>query len=65
MTNAMQTLSPGQIENIVDSVVPLIANPEDYEFFKGVLFCKLESCKSYDEAGAFVSKLLETASGNA
>ena len=63
MANEAQTLSPAQIENIVDKIVPLIAAPEDHEFFKGVLFCKLEDCKSSAEAGAFISKLLKSAGG--
>jgi hypothetical protein len=58
MTNLAQTLNPMQIEEIVDRVVPLIAKPEDHEFFKGVLFCKLESCTSSAEASAFIAKLL-------
>lgn len=53
-----ETLNPMQIEAIVDKIVPLIAAPEDYEFFKGVLFCKMESCKSSAEASAFIAKLL-------
>jgi hypothetical protein len=56
-----QKLNPMQIEEIVDRVVPLIAAPEDHEFFKGVLFCKLESCASSGEAGAFIAKLLKAA----
>jgi len=58
MQKIAQTLNPMQIEEIVDRVVPLIAAPEDHEFFKGVLFCKLESCASSAEAAAFVAKLL-------
>ena len=55
------TLSPEQIENIIDRVVPLIAAPEDHEFFRGVLFCKLESCKSSGEAAHFINSLLKQA----
>ena len=58
---AVVKLNPQQIEEIVDRIVPLIAAPEDHEFFKGVLFCKLESCASYGEASAFVAKLLKAA----
>jgi len=46
-----------QIENIIDKIVPLIAAPEDHEFFRGVLFCKLESCTS-GQAAYFVNQLL-------
>jgi hypothetical protein len=54
-------LNPQQIEEIVDRIVPLIAKPEDHEFFKGVLFCKLESCASSAHASAFIAKLLRAA----
>lgn len=56
--NTAQTLNAMQIEEIVDRVVPLIAAPEDHEFFKGVLFCKLESCTSSAQASAFIAKML-------
>ena len=59
MQQVAETLNPAQIENIVDRIVPLIADPDDYEFFKGVLFCKLESCTSSAEASAFIAKLLK------
>ena len=58
MENTAQKFNAMQIEEIVDRVVPLIAEPEDHEFFKGVLFCKLESCTSSAQASAFVAKLL-------
>ena len=61
MTAAAETLNPAQIETIVDRIVPLIADPADHEFFKGVLFCKLESCASSAEASAFITKLLKQA----
>ena len=54
-------LNPQQIEEIVDRVVPLISEPEDHAFFKGVLFCKLDSCASSAEASAFIAKLLKAA----
>lgn len=61
MTHEVQKLNAEQIENIVDKVAPLIAEDEDLEFFKGVLFCKLESCASSAEAAYFVKKLLNGA----
>ena len=62
MTNrTAEKLNLAQIEEIVDRIVPLIADPADHEFFKGVLFCKLESCGSSAEASAFVAKLLKAA----
>jgi hypothetical protein len=60
MTRTAEPLSPAQIETIVDKVVPLIAAPEDHEFFKGVLFVNLENCNSA-EAGRFISALLRKA----
>ena len=57
----VQKLDAGQIEEIVDRVVPLIAAPADHSFFKGVLFCKLESCGSSGEAALFINKLLKAA----
>jgi len=60
MTTAVK-LNPEHIENIVDRVVPIIAAPDDHEFFKAVLFCKLESCGSSAEASAFIAKLLKSA----
>lgn len=47
-----------QIENILDKVVPLIADQADHEFFRGVIGLKLESCTSSAEAALFVRKLL-------
>lgn len=47
-----------QIENIIDKVVPLIADPKDHEFFRGVLYCKAEDSSSA-EFSAFIAKLLK------
>lgn len=47
-----------QIENILDKIVPLIAEPADHSFFRGVIGLKLEACKSSGEAAMFVRKLL-------
>jgi len=54
-------LDPLQIENIVNKIVPLIAAPEDHGFFRGVLYCKLESCESSGEAALFINGLLRAA----
>lgn len=51
-------LNGAQIESILDKLVPLIAEPKDYEFFRGVIAVKLEGCTS-GEAVLFVSKLLK------
>ena len=61
MTNIVK-LNPMQIESIIDKLVPLIAAPSDYEFFRGILFIKAEN-SSASSFGAFVSKLLEQAAG--
>lgn len=49
-----------QIENILDKLVPLIAAPEDHEFFRGVLAIQAEELTA-SAFGAFVSKLLKEA----
>ena len=50
-----------QIETILDKLVPLIAVPQDYEFFRGVLGLKLESFQNSASAAVFVKELLEAA----
>lgn len=54
-------LSDMQIESIVERVVPLIAAPADHEFFRELLYIKLESCKTSAAAAAFISSLLKAA----
>jgi hypothetical protein len=51
-------LNDMQIENIIDKLVPLIAAPEDHEFFRALLRIKAEESSSGAFA-AFVSKLLK------
>lgn len=58
MTATTVKLDALQIERIVDKIVPLIAEPADYEFFRGVLFLKAENSTSAAFA-AFVSTLLK------
>jgi len=58
-TKKIENFNAQQVENIIDKVVPLIAEPKDYEFFRGVLFCKADSCKSSAQFSHFISKLLE------
>lgn len=55
------TFNAAQIETIIDRVVPLVANEDDHEFFKGVLFCKAESCKTSGEFAMFIKSMLELA----
>ena len=51
-------LNPLQIETIINKLVPLIAAPEDHEFFRGVLQIKAENSSSA-VFSAFVAKLLK------
>jgi hypothetical protein len=46
-----------QIEEIINRVVPMIAAPEDHEFFKGILYVKAEESNS-TQFTAFIAKLL-------
>ena len=48
-----------QIESIIDRLVPLIAKPEDHEFFRGVLRIKAEESTSGHFAH-FVNTLLKS-----
>ena len=49
-----------QIESIIDRLVPLIAAPEDYGFFRGILRIKAEETSSGHFA-YFVTQLLKQA----
>lgn len=53
-------LTPEQIDKILNSLVPVIAEPEDREFMRGVLAISLEHMLS-TEVAVFVERLLETA----
>lgn len=53
-------LNGEQIGNIIDKLVPQIAAPEDYEFFRGVLTIKAEESTS-GEFALFVNRLLSAA----
>lgn len=57
-TKTAPKLNALQIETILDRVVPLVSEPADHSFFRGVIGLKLESCKSSAEAAMFVKKLL-------
>lgn len=59
MTQAPFKLNPLQIETILDRIVPLIAEPADHEFFRGVLAIKAENCTS-GEFAFLVSMILKT-----
>ena len=39
-------LNAEQVESAIDKLVPLIAAPEDHEFFRGVLGLYAEECSS-------------------
>jgi hypothetical protein len=43
---AAPRLNATQIETILDRIVPLIADPADHSFFRGVLAVKFENCSS-------------------
>lgn len=58
MTHTAPKFDALQIETILDKVVPLIAEPADHSFFRGVIGIKLESCKNSAEVAMFVKKLL-------
>jgi hypothetical protein len=53
-------LTPMQIEEIINKLVPLIAAPEDQGFFRGVLQIKAENCSS-GQFAHFVSQMLKSA----
>lgn len=55
--HAAHKLDGIQIENVIDKLVPLIANEEDHEFFREVLAIYAEECSSGHFAH-FVSTLL-------
>lgn len=57
--NHMTKLSAMQIENILDRVVPLIADPQDHEFFRAVIGLKLENISSA-RASVFINNLLNS-----
>lgn len=58
-----QKFDSQQLESIIGRVVPLVAEPEDHNYFRGVLYAKADSCESSAEFAAFIAKLL--ASNNA
>jgi hypothetical protein len=53
-------LSDDQISKILDRVVPLIAAPDDQEFFRGILRIKAENSTSSNFA-SFIGKLISEA----
>ena len=53
----MNKLNALEIENILDSLIPLIAEPKDEGFFRFVIGEKLESCTS-SAAVIFMNKLI-------
>lgn len=50
-------LDAKMIETILDKVVPLIAEPNDYGFFRGVIGLQLEEMNSA-QASVFINNLL-------
>ena len=51
-----------QIDKIINDIVPLVAKPEDYEFFRGVLYVKAENSTASDFA-YFISKMFNITLG--
>jgi hypothetical protein len=47
-----------QIKSLLDKIVPLITTPENYDFFRGVLYLKATESTS-SQFAAFVAKLLK------
>jgi hypothetical protein len=62
---AMSTtkFSEAQIQSIIDKVVPLVAAPEDHEFFRGVLAVYGDSCNSSGQFVYTITKMLKTVYG--
>lgn len=57
-TSTPAKLNGQQIETILDRLVPILADPADHGFFRGVLAVKFENCSSA-EAGRLVRTLLQ------
>ena len=55
----MVKLDAQQIESVIERLVPMIAEPKDYEFFRGILYIKAENSSSVAFA-AFAANLLKT-----
>ena len=55
--HAATHLNAEQIENIMDSLIPMIASPEDVGFFRGILTIMAENSTS-SQFAYFISKLL-------
>lgn len=53
-------LTADQIDKILSALVPVIAEPADHAFMRGVLAISMENMLSADVA-AFVERLLDTA----
>ena len=51
-------MTTAQATDIINKVVPLIAAPEDQEFFKGVLHVRAEACADIAEFGSVIKMLL-------
>jgi hypothetical protein len=50
-----------QIWKIIDKVVPLIAKPEDEEFFRALLYFRAKESPNFSEYTYFITKLLKEA----
>ncbi len=51
-----------EVESLINKVVPIVAAEEDYDFFKGALWCKAQECNSA-EFSVFISNMLKQFAG--
>ena len=60
MSALVERFTDAQVEEIIDRVVPLIAEEADYPFFRGVLWLRAEAATSSADFSSFVATLLRT-----
>ena len=62
MESTKQTLKfdAMQVEAIIDRVVPIIAAPEDQDFFRGILHIRAEEFSSFVDFSSFIAKFLKS-----
>ena len=58
MTALSPKLDALQNEAILDRIVPLLAEPADHEFFRGVIGLQLDACPSAADVAKLVHELL-------
>lgn len=60
MSALVERFTDAQVEEIIDRVVPLIAEEAYYPFFRGVLRLRAEAATSSADFSSFVATLLRT-----